>query len=39
MTIDDIVNQTVNRVLDLFDVELDEDLFQRWQGAGDRRDV
>lgn len=33
-TIDDIVNQTVNRVLDLFDVELDEDLFQRWQGAG-----
>lgn len=31
-TIDDIINQTVNRVLDLFDIELEEDLFQRWQG-------
>ncbi|HSM59090.1 MAG TPA: UbiX family flavin prenyltransferase [Candidatus Sulfomarinibacteraceae bacterium] len=33
-TIDDIINQTVNRVLDLFDMELPQDLFQRWQGAG-----
>lgn len=33
-TIDDIVNQTVNRVLDLFDIDLPHDLFQRWQGAG-----
>lgn len=32
-TIDDIINQTVNRILDLFGVELEEDLFQRWQGA------
>ena len=32
-TIDDIINQTVNRVLDLFGIELEEDLFQRWQGA------
>jgi 4-hydroxy-3-polyprenylbenzoate decarboxylase len=31
-TIDDIVNQTVNRILDLFDIELDHDLFDRWQG-------
>jgi 4-hydroxy-3-polyprenylbenzoate decarboxylase len=31
-TIDDIVNQTVNRVLDLFDIELGQDLFERWQG-------
>ena len=31
-TIDDIVNQTVNRVLDLLDIELDEDLFTRWEG-------
>ncbi|HBQ80985.1 MAG TPA: 3-octaprenyl-4-hydroxybenzoate carboxy-lyase, partial [Erwinia persicina] len=29
----DIVDQTVNRVLDQFDIELDEDLFTRWQGA------
>lgn len=29
----DIVDQTVNRVLDQFDVELDEDLFTRWRGA------
>ena len=32
-TIDDIVNQTVNRVLDLADVELSQELFQRWQGG------
>jgi 4-hydroxy-3-polyprenylbenzoate decarboxylase len=32
-TIDDIVNQTVNRVLDQFDIELEMDLFARWQGA------
>lgn len=38
-TIDDIINQTVNRVLDLFDIELEEELFQRWQGAGKLRDV
>lgn len=28
-----IVDQTVNRVLDQFDITLDEDLFTRWQGA------
>ncbi|MCA9926637.1 MAG: UbiX family flavin prenyltransferase [Anaerolineales bacterium] len=32
-TIDDIVNQTVNRVLDLIDVELPQDLFTRWAGG------
>lgn len=32
-TIDDIVNQTVNRVLDLMDIELPQDLFTRWQGG------
>ena len=32
-TIDDIINQTVNRVLDLFSIELPVDLFQRWRGA------
>jgi flavin prenyltransferase len=32
-SIDDIVNQTVNRILDLMDVELPQDLFTRWQGA------
>ncbi len=31
-TIDDIVNQTVNRVLDLLDIELPHDLFKRWTG-------
>ncbi len=29
----DIVDQTVNRVLDQFDITLDKDLFTRWQGA------
>ncbi len=31
-TLDDIVNQTVNRVLDLFEIDLGYDLFERWQG-------
>ena len=30
-TLDDIINQTVNRVLDQFDIALPEDLFSRWQ--------
>ena len=29
----DIVDQTVNRVVDQFDIELPEDLFARWQGG------
>jgi 4-hydroxy-3-polyprenylbenzoate decarboxylase len=33
-TIDEIINQTVNRVLDLVDVELPQDLFTRWPGGG-----
>ena len=33
VTIDDIINQTVNRVLDQFDIELPQDLFVRWQGS------
>lgn len=37
-TIDDIVNQTVNRVLDLADIELPQDLFTRWQGGKESRD-
>ena len=32
-TLDDIINQTVNRTLDLFDIELPKDLFQRWSGS------
>ncbi len=32
-TIDDIINQTVNRVLDTLDIELPQDLFTRWQGG------
>jgi 4-hydroxy-3-polyprenylbenzoate decarboxylase len=32
-TIDDIINQTINRVLDLLNIELPVDLFTRWQGA------
>lgn len=33
-TLDDIINQTVNRVLDLLEIELPQDLFARWQGGG-----
>ncbi|EPQ2423099.1 UbiX family flavin prenyltransferase [Enterobacter hormaechei] len=32
-TLDDVINQTVNRVLDQFDIDLPEDLFTRWQEA------
>jgi len=32
-TIDDIVNQTVNRVLDQLEIELPTDLFERWRGG------
>ena len=32
-TIDDLINQTVNRVLDQFDIELPDDLFKRWAGS------
>lgn len=32
-TLDDVINQTVNRVLDQFDINLPDDLFTRWQGA------
>lgn len=31
-TISDVVDQTTNRVLDLLGIELDLDLFPRWQG-------
>lgn len=32
-----IVDQTVNRVLDQFDILLEDDLFTRWEGAEPRR--
>jgi 4-hydroxy-3-polyprenylbenzoate decarboxylase len=35
-TVDDIVDQTVNRVLDVLGLELDHDLFERWQGPSTR---
>jgi 4-hydroxy-3-polyprenylbenzoate decarboxylase len=34
-TIQEIVDQTVNRVLDLLEIDLDTDLFERWQGPRD----
>ncbi len=32
-SLQDIIDQTVNRVLDQFDIELPHDLFTRWQGS------
>lgn len=32
-TLDDVINQTVNRVLDQFNIDLPQDIFTRWQGA------
>lgn len=34
-SLDDVINQTVNRVLDQFDISLEQDLFTRWQGSQD----
>lgn len=34
-TLDDVINQTVNRVIDQFDITLPQDLFTRWQGPSD----
>ncbi len=31
-TINELVDQTVNRVLDVLDIELKEELFERWKG-------
>jgi 4-hydroxy-3-polyprenylbenzoate decarboxylase len=35
-TVEQIIDQTVNRVIDQFDIELPEDLFARWQGKPSR---
>lgn len=32
-SLDDVINQTVNRVIDQFAISLPKDLFTRWQGA------
>ncbi|WP_409306921.1 UbiX family flavin prenyltransferase [Pectobacterium sp. B1J-3] len=32
-SVQDIIDQTVNRVIDQFNIELPKDLFTRWQGA------
>jgi flavin prenyltransferase len=32
-SVEDIVDQTVNRLLDLLRIDLPEDLFQRWRGG------
>jgi 4-hydroxy-3-polyprenylbenzoate decarboxylase len=32
-SIDDIINQSVNRILDLVGIELEADLFKRWEGG------
>ncbi|MCA9938094.1 MAG: UbiX family flavin prenyltransferase [Anaerolineales bacterium] len=37
-TLDDIINQTVNRALDLLDIRLPQDLFARWRGGRASRD-
>jgi 4-hydroxy-3-polyprenylbenzoate decarboxylase len=34
VTLEEVIDQMVNRALDLLEVELPKDLFQRWEGAG-----
>ena len=36
-TLQEVVDQTVNRTLDMIDVELDRDLFPRWVGPPERQ--
>lgn len=31
-SVEDIVDQTVNRILDVLEIKLDRDLFRRWEG-------
>ena len=38
-TVDDVVNQTVGRVLDTLDIRLDSDLFRRWRGGPESIEV
>jgi 4-hydroxy-3-polyprenylbenzoate decarboxylase len=33
-TVGEIIDQTVNRILDVLGIELEEDLFPRWSGPG-----
>lgn len=35
-TLQEVIDQTVNRALDMLDIELDADLFPRWQGPATR---
>lgn len=37
-SVDDIINQTVNRLLDVLEIELPVDLFERWQGGRQSRE-
>ncbi|MAT98387.1 MAG: 3-octaprenyl-4-hydroxybenzoate carboxy-lyase [Anaerolineaceae bacterium] len=36
-SVDDIINQTVNRLLDVLEIELPTDLFTRWSGGKQSR--
>lgn len=36
-SLDDVINQTVNRLLDVLDFQLDSDLFKRWEGPTDHK--
>jgi flavin prenyltransferase len=31
-TLEDVIDHTLNRALDLLGIELEQDLFERWQG-------
>jgi hypothetical protein len=35
-TVEEITDQTVNRALDLLDIEIEQDLFPRWQGPAEQ---
>ena len=37
-SVDDIINQTVNRLLDVLEIDLPLDLFERWQGGRQSRE-
>jgi 4-hydroxy-3-polyprenylbenzoate decarboxylase len=38
-TLEEVIDQSVNRALDLLGIELHQDLFPRWEGAGEKANI
>jgi 4-hydroxy-3-polyprenylbenzoate decarboxylase len=38
-TLEEVIDQSVNRALDLLGIELHQELFPRWEGAGEKTKI